>query len=123
VPARRPAAPRRRRANGDGESRSSAYYDVTMRGTFEVRMSRIRSNNQTNAEKSARVTLEEYARDACQGDNDLAITGTDTKKHTRKVEMNIKVDLTDVEKAKEFIATLGDKVQVTDAYLEHVGRY
>jgi hypothetical protein len=121
VPARRTTP--RRRAPANGESRTSTYYDVTMKGTFEVRMSRIRSNNQTNAEKAARSELEEYARDACQGDNDLVISAVETKKHTRKVEMTVMVDVSDVAKAKEIVATLGEQVKVKDAFLEHVGRY
>jgi hypothetical protein len=115
-----PAARRSRTAPNNRES-TRGYYDVVLKGTFEVRMSRISSGNQTNAVAAATRELESYAEGACQGDNTIKITGAEAKRYTRKVEMTVMVDAANVDKAKELVtSSLGEKVHVKDAFMEHV---
>jgi hypothetical protein len=117
-PARRPRPP----SSDATKSTTRGYYDVVLKGTFEVRMSKIRSGNGTSAIASASRELEDYAKHACQGDNDIAVTDSTAKRHTRKVQMTVEVDVSDVDKATELVKSLGEKVKVSDAYLEPVGR-
>jgi len=125
MPAARKAPARRKTAARKSVTKreSSKDYDVVLRGTFEVRMDRIRAASVERAIKYVEGQLVDYSKQACQGNNKIEVDmGTsEAKPHVTKFEVEITLAAKTEDEARERLKSLGDDVFID--VVEQESRY